>query len=66
MPLVLHSKEAKMFEDNLDTLVKECKGVFPKDWDELEIADFCCRYVLTNIEDIKKWIEVKGANWYDE
>ena len=48
----------KMFEDNLDTLVKEYKSVFPKDWDELEIADFCCRYVLTNIEDIKKWIEV--------
>tara|TARA_Y100000296_G_scaffold66549_1_gene78667 strand:+ start:338 stop:532 length:195 start_codon:yes stop_codon:yes gene_type:complete len=55
MPLVLHGKEAKMFEDDLDVLIKEHSDVFPEGWDGLDIADFCCRYVLTNIEDVKEW-----------
>ena len=47
-----------MREDDLDILMREHGEVFPEDWDAEDIMLFCCRYVNSNIEDIKEFFDL--------
>lgn len=45
------------YEDDLDILIEKHGDVFPEDWDAENIMFFCCRYVNSNIEDVKKFLD---------
>ncbi len=51
----------KLAGDDLDTLLEEHGDVFPEEWDCQDIIWFCCRYVMSNITDVKEWFSNDGV-----
>ena len=43
--------------DRLDQLVKRYGHIFPDDWDYNDILNFCCNWVMANIDDIQEFFE---------
>ena len=39
----------------MDELLVNYDYLFPEDWDDIEIAGWCIRYVISNIEDVKEF-----------
>ena len=50
-------QEAILFGDDLDKLMEEYGEIFPSDWDSQDFMNFCARWVIANIDDIKEYFE---------
>tara|TARA_R100000700_G_C3123747_1_gene111685 strand:- start:64 stop:204 length:141 start_codon:yes stop_codon:yes gene_type:complete len=44
-------------KDDFDTLIEEHGEIFPSDWDSQDIINFCVRWVISNIDDVKEFLE---------
>ena len=57
MPLPKQGQGFIMYDDDLDMLLEKYGYMFPENYTAEDILNWCCRYVMANIEDVKEYFE---------